>query len=133
MRWILRIRRKFISALVLSIALFSSGAVIIHECHSDSTKNNVVATSSVDNVLHSEHLAPIGDLVEIMANSNIVEAACTVLFIIVLLAIRRFLLALIRVKANIDLLDSRIIRESHLFQNLIAHFHSIFQLGVIRI
>lgn len=87
----------------------------------------------MDNVLHSEHLAPIGDLVEIMANSNIVEAACTVLFIIVLLAIRRFLLALIRVKANIDLLDSRIIRESHLFQNLIAHFHSIFQLGVIRI
>jgi hypothetical protein len=133
MRSVMQLRRKLISVLALSIALFSSGAVIIHECHASSAKSNTTTSATMQSDLHVAHLAPMTEYTGFMTSSKVIDSVCTVLFIIVLLSLRKFLLSISRIKAKYDLLISRRYENLFLVENIYAHVHSRLQLGIIRI
>jgi hypothetical protein len=129
----MQLRRNLISVLALSIALFSSGAVIIHECHANSAKSNTTKSVNMQSDLHVAHPAPMTGHIGFMNSSKVIDSVCTVLFIIVLLSLRKFLLSISRIKAKFDLLISKRYKNPFLVENIFAHVHSRLQLGIIRI
>ena len=125
--------KRFALVLTLLVAVFSSGAVIAHECHALQGSKSDAQTHFDHNMASGSNASELPTSVTLGLPQNLVEGGCAVILMVILLMGRKYLLSIFR---RTSLLHRHTLTFKPLFSNHNQVFqisYTLPQLGVFRI